>query len=252
MAQPSDTVTPGTPVSLSAGHVGRHPHWLRFASSTALEGIAEGFGIQRVVSGTGTGSSDRSYLVAPNIDEGDYARLTGGELNVVIMEPTARRTAFFLRDDASRGYISCEVRLARDAPARAVVEFPRQYGPDDILSDGFRWEPPSGGGTASTGPVERGYLLLVYRGSELLFGGRIREIERGSTVTVTAYDRLMELGLFSAQYQPSTATNYFRGIDSSRGITEQYYRYQYPQEVGTIDYARTKDRLRISSLDDQT
>ena len=94
-----------------------------------------------------------------------------------------------------------EVRLTRSAPSRTVVQFALGKGKDNILSADF-----AGWSDGQTRAVARGMELTVeYRDADtenlvLVFRGRIFQIESGDTVTVTAYDRLMDLYQTTGQY----------------------------------------------------
>lgn len=127
-----------------------------------------------------------------------------------------------------------KVRLTRSAPSRAVVQFALGKGKDNILSGDFgRWS------DGQTRAIARGMELTVeYRDADTnslvpVFRGRIFQIESGDTVTVTAYDRLMDLYQTTGQYLSHTGQE--QGARSqSRSESGDNWVYEMGTTMGII------------------
>ena len=155
-----------------------------------------------------------------------------------------------------------EVRLTDSAPSKAVIQY--AISPDahaDPFNAGFAgWlstKPNSAdgygyGAAGRTGPITRGMELTVeYRNAatgtlDLAFRGRIFEIERSTEgITVTAYDRLMDLANYSDQYTPTSLPT--TEVSGDRTINTDYY-YKFGQDIGTVVDAQTYDRIEVDAL----
>jgi len=139
------------------------------------------------------------------------------------------------------------VRLTRSAPSRAVVQFALGEGGDNILGQFKRWSD----GTAR--PIERGMELTVeYRDAESnslvpVFRGRIFQIESGEAVTVTAYDRLMDLYQTTGQYLSHAGQE--QGVQSTaRSESGDTWVYQMGVPLGVITGIDAINRIDINAL----
>lgn len=140
-----------------------------------------------------------------------------------------------------------KVRLTRSAPSRAVVQFALGEGGDNILGQFNQWSD----GTAR--PIERGMELTVeYRDAESnslvpCFRGRIFQIESGEAVTVTAYDRLMDLYQTTGQYLSHAGQE--QGVQSTaRDDGGDNWVYQMGVPLGVITGIDAINRLDINAL----
>ncbi len=141
------------------------------------------------------------------------------------------------------------VRLTDNGPSRAVVRIPVTAG---IVSSSF-----SGWSDSHAEAVARGMELTVeYRTPDgslvLAFRGRIFEIESGEYVTVTAYDRIMDLALFSDQYVPPITTYNEDETSTSRSISGTTYTYTMASDVGTVNTAYLIDTVTIDAVSKMT
>lgn len=140
-----------------------------------------------------------------------------------------------------------QVRLTRSAPSKAVVRFPAGRGAVNILGADFsRWSD----GTAR--PIARGMELTVeYRDRDsgtlmLVFRGRIFQIESGETVTVTAYDRLMDLYQTTGQYLSHAGST--QGVRTENRTTSGTdYIYETGVTLGILTGIDSIDRIDINA-----
>ena len=144
-----------------------------------------------------------------------------------------------------------KVRLTRSAPSRAIVNFALGIGKDNLLGACTRWSD----GTAR--PIERGMELTVEYRDEAsgalvpCFRGRIYQIESGETVTVTAYDRLMDLYQTTGQYLSHTGQE--QDVQSqSRTASGTNYVYAMGVPLGVITGLDVINRVRIDALDNMS
>ena len=140
------------------------------------------------------------------------------------------------------------VRLTDNGPSRAVVRIPVTA---KILSASF-----SGWSDGHAEAVTRGMEMTVeYRTPDgtltLVFRGRIFEAESGEYVTLTAYDRLMDLALFSDQYLPPLETYSEDEVSLDRDVNGTTYTYVMSSSVGQVNTAYPVDHLRIDCLSAQ-
>lgn len=168
---------------------------------------------------------------------------------VAVFEPNGA----YILADGLRGVPTIgtpEVRLTRSAPSRAVVRFALGKGKDNILSADFgRWS------DGQTRAVTRGMELTVeYRDADtenlvLVFRGRIFQIESGDTVTVTAYDRLMDLYQTTGQYL-SHAGQVQDAKSQSRTESGNDWVYEMGVSLGILTNVVPINRLSINASGD--
>lgn len=143
-----------------------------------------------------------------------------------------------------------QVRLTRSAPSKAVVKFPAGRGAVNILGADFsRWS------DNVARPIARGMELTVeYRDKDsgtlmLVFRGRIFQIESGETVTVTAYDRLMDLYQTTGQYLSHAGST--QGVRTENRTTSGTdYIYETGVTLGVLTGIDSIDRLDINASGD--
>ena len=140
-----------------------------------------------------------------------------------------------------------KVRLTRSAPSRAVVQFALGEGNANILGQFKGWS------DSTARPIERGMELTVeYRDAESnslvpCFRGRIYQIESGETVTVTAYDRMMDLYQTTGQYLSHTGQE--QGVQSTaRDESGNNWVYQMGVPLGVITGIDAINLLNINAL----
>ena len=233
------TVNPGTSVSKTIESVASKPNWLKNTGLDTLSGTAAlPSGHRRLVYiGNGDGSYHKEdYLVSP-ISLG----ATDAPWRVVIYNSSgAYVKSTGLGDLPTIG--TPQVRIGVNAPSKAVVKFPAsRYNPTVKWSDG------------QSSMIERGMEMTVeFRDADtglmqMVFRGMIYQVESGETVTVTAYDRMMDLVQYSDQYQ--SHAGYDQEAESvSRTISGSNYIYTMANAVGTLVTAETVDLLTIDAL----
>lgn len=234
----------GDSVSVTADAVGTHPKYMAW-NGPGIEGDAElPSGHRRLVYLDGAGRKEADCNVVP------VAPPVGTDVKV------AGWVAFIFAPDGS--YIRMDglhgiptlgtpvVRIADNAPSRAVIRLPPSRGPDSVLAPGY-----AGWTGGYEGPIARGMELVVhFRDVDTLntmrpaFRGQIYEVSVGEAVEITAYDRLMDLYQFSDQYQ--SHANYEQADTStSRSTSGSNYVYQMGGQVGTLATAVSIDSLDI-------
>ena len=237
---------PGDTVTLTCTSVGTKPRWMSWTASNKLSGTAQLPSGYRRVTTAGGGltppveinpislpSSDapwRAVIYAPN---GSYIKSTGTGDIPTIGTPT--------------------VRIGVNAPSKAVIRIPvMKDSPGNILASSF-----NGWSDGHTGKVDRGMELTVeYRDAStntmtMAFRGMIYQIESGDVITITAYDRLMDLVQFSDQYQ--SYDGYTQDDTSiSRSISGSDYIYQMNNAVGSILTASVVSIGKIDCLNAQS
>lgn len=237
---------PGATVTLTGTSVGSKPKWMSWTASNKLTGTAQlpsgyirvkmsGGGLTppveiKTVSLPSTDAPWRATIYAPN---GSYITSTGTGDIPTIGTPV--------------------VRIGVNAPSKAVVKIPvLKNTADNILASSFK-----GWSDSHTGEVKRGMELTVeYRNSStgtmtMAFRGMIYQIESGDVITITAYDRLMDLAQYSDQYQ--SYDGYTQDDTSiSRSISGSDYIYQMNNAVGTILTASVVSIGKIDCLSTQS
>lgn len=141
-----------------------------------------------------------------------------------------------------------QVRLTRSAPNRAVVKFALGHDTKNVLGASFdKWSD----GTAR--PIKRGMEITVeYRdeGTGALvptFRGRIFQIESGDAVTVTAYDRLMDLYQTTGQYLSHAGQT--QGVRSTgRTASGTDYIYEMGDTLGIITGVDSINTIKMDAL----
>ena len=233
------TVSVGTSVSKSIESVASKPKWLTNSGLETLSGTAKlPSGHRRLVYiGNGDGSYHKEdYLVSP-ISLG----ATDAQWRVVIYRSNgAYVTSTGLGDLPTIG--TPQVRIGVNAPSKAVVRFPAsRYNPTVKWSDG------------QSSMIERGMEMTVeFRDADtglmqMVFRGMIYQVESGEAVTVTAYDRMMDLVQYSDQYQSHAGYDQEAG-SQSRTDTGTNYIYTMANAVGTLVTANAVDLLNIDAL----
>lgn len=237
-------VAPGTAVTKTATAVGAKPRWMTWDNSTTLGGDAElPSGSFKLATLNGTARTDEFIDVDPVVLPDDNR----SPWRCAIYSPDG---AYILMDGL--GGIPTvgtpAVRLTRSAPSKAVVKFPIGRGADNILSDDFaKWSD----GTAR--PVTRGMEITVeYRDDRsgvlrLAFRGRIFQIQSGEVITLTAYDRLMDLYQTTGQYL-SHAGQTQGAKSTSKTASGSNYVYQMGETIGLITGIDSINRLNINAL----
>lgn len=140
-----------------------------------------------------------------------------------------------------------KVRLTRSAPNRLEVSFAIGTGRHNPLGASFdKWSD----GTAR--PIARGMEVTAeYRDADSgalvpVFRGRIFQIESGEAVTVTAYDRLMDLYQTTGQYMSHAGQT--QGARSmNRTVSDTDYIFETGETLGIITGLDSIDRLCINA-----
>ena len=237
---------PGDTVTLTGTEVGSKPKWMSWTASNQLSGTAQLPSGYRKITMTGGGlappvninpvslpSSNASWRMAIYAPNGSYITATGTGDIPTIGTPV--------------------VRIGVNAPSKAVVRIPvLKNTSGNILASTF-----NGWSDGHTGKVDRGMELTVeYRDADtgslrMAFRGMIYQIESGDVITITAYDRLMDLAQFSDQYQ--SYAGYTQDDTSvSRTISGSNYIYTMNNSVGTLLSASAVNALLIDCLSTQT
>ena len=224
--------------------VASKPRWITYTGSSTLSGKAKlPSGHRRLVmlntsdervksdcyvvpvAQTATDASWRMMIYAGN---GSYLKSTGvGDLPT-LGTPT--------------------VRIGVNAPSKATVRIPVMRGASNILDSTF-----AGWSDGHAEAVGRGMELTVeYRNADtqsmqMVFRGMIYQVESGDVVTVTAYDRMMDLAQYSDQYQ-SHAGYTQNDTSRSRTTSGSDYVYQMNNAVSTLLSATTEDLMQIDAI----
>lgn len=143
------------------------------------------------------------------------------------------------------------VRIGVNAPSKAVIKYPVMKGsPQNILASSF-----AGWSDGHTEAVTRGMEVTVeYRDASsgsmrMAFRGMVYQIESGDVITITAYDRLMDLAQYSDQYQ--SHAGYSQDAESiGRTISGSNYIYAFSNNVGTMLTAKSVDLMYINATDE--
>ena len=146
-----------------------------------------------------------------------------------------------------------KVRIGINAPSKAVINIPvLKDSPQNILASTF-----AGWSDGHTEAVNRGMEVTVeYRNTktdsmQMVFRGIIYQIESGETITLTAYDRLMDLAQYSDQYQ-STAYNRYTETLNRASIGSTTYNYVASLSPGVVVACTGWSVYRIDCLSDQS
>ena len=235
------TVQPGDAVAMTADEMGTRPKWIEWTSAGNAGGTAMlPSGHRRLVSITGTTRTEADYYVAP-VGIAD----TDAEWRAVIFAENGSH----IHADGLTGFPTVgtpHVRLMADAPAKAVLQIPVRRGAANILDADF-----DGWSDGHAEAVARGMELTVeYRRPDgamaMVFRGMIYQVDSAEAITLTAYDRLMDLYQFSDQYQSHQGQR--QETLNRYDITGTAYQYIASAEPGAIQLAITTSTLLISSL----
>ena len=240
------TVNPGSNVSISANAVASRPWWMSWTGASTMTGTAKlPSGHRRLVTASPRTKTD--YYVNPL-----SMASTTASWRVVIFAPNGSYiTSSGTGDIPTIG--TPTVRIGVNIPSKAVIKYPvLKNNPGNILDSTF-----AGWSDGHAEAVGRGMELTVeYRDRSsgnmvMTFRGMIYQVESGEVVTVTAYDRMMDLAQYSDQYQ-SHAGYSQDAWSTGRSISGSNYIYTFSNDVGTMLTAKSIDLLEINALDDQT
>ena len=235
------TVQPGDAVALTADEMGTRPKWIEWTSAGNAGGSAKlPSGHRRLVSITGTTRTEADYYVAP-VGIAD----TDSDWRAVIFADNGS----YIYADGLTGIPTVgtpHVRLLADAPAKAVLQIPVRRGTANFLDAGF-----DGWSDGHAEAVARGMELTVeYRRPDgtmaTVFRGQIYQVASGEAITLTAYDRLMDLYQFSDQYQSHQGQR--QQTINRYDITGTAYQYIASAEPGAVQLAITTSDILISAL----
>lgn len=239
------SVYPGSEVTLPATAMGTRPKWMEWQSSGNAGGTANlPSGHRRAVVRQGNSRQSVDYYVVPISTQS-----TEAQWQATIFAPNGSH----IFADGLKGIPTIgtpTVRLSPDAPSKAVLQIPVGYGARNIMSDTF-----AGWSDGHAEKVDRGMELTVeFRRPDgtmaQVFRGMIYQVDSGETITITAYDRLMDLYQFSDQYQSHMGRT---SQTLNRSAILQYaYRYIAGASPGAILAALVTSRLKISASAYQT
>lgn len=233
-------VPPGTSVVVSADALGTRPKWLKWLSSGQAKGNSTlPSGHRRAVILNGTTRSVNDYYVPPV-----SLPSTDAEWRAVIFAPNG---SYLVADGLTGIPIigTPYVRLQQDAPAKAILQLPAGRENENPLETGYaKWS------DGHTEPIKRGMELTVeYRQPDgtmkLTFRGMIYQIESGATITLTAYDRIMDLYQFSDQYQ--STIGYRSESLPQAGAAGDSYQFTTSEQAGSIASATVHSDIEISA-----
>ena len=241
------TVNPGDSVSVSAKAVASKPKWIRWAGQLSLTGTAKlPSGHRRLVTiNTSDIREAADYYVAPQSIE-----LTDAPWRATIFAPNGSYiTSTGLGDIPTIG--TPVVRIGVNAPSKAVIQYPVSKGSQNIVAPTFK-----GWSDGHTEAVSRGMEVTVeYRDASsgsmrTAFRGMIYQVESGDTITVTAYDRLMDLAQYSDQYQ-STSYNRYTETLNRVSVGANTYNFVASMSPGVVVACRGWSLYRIDCLNEQ-
>ena len=242
------TVNPGDSVSVSAKAVASKPKWIRWAGQLSLTGTAKlPSGHRRLITlDTADTRAVADYYVAPQSIE-----LTDAPWRATIFAPNGSYiTSTGLGDVSTIG--TPKVRIGVNAPSKAVIQYPVSKGSQNIVAPTF-----AGWSDGHIEAVSRGMEVTVeYRDASsgsmrTAFRGMVYQIESGETITLTAYDRLMDLAQFSDQYQSTTYNRYTETLNrASTGSTT--YNFVASMSPGVVVACTGWSVYRIDCLNEQS
>ena len=232
---------PGDSVSVSANAVASKPKWLEWHGGVLTGTVTLPSGHRRLVTASPRAKTD--YYVNPI----SIASTTASWRAVIFAPNGSYITSSGTGDIPTIG--TPVVRIGINAPSKAVISFPvMKDSPQNILASTF-----AGWSDGHTGAVTRGMEVTVeFRNAktdvmQMAFRGMIYQIESGATVTVTAYDRLMDLAQYSDQYQ--SHAGYTQGDTSiSRSTSGSNYIYTMNNNVGSLLSASTENIMQIDAI----
>lgn len=221
------TVAPGSTVAVTADTMGTRPKWLEWIATGSAAGSAElPSGHRRAVMLSGSTRSTEDYFVTP-----ETIGSTSAEWRAVIFASNGSH----IYADGLTGFPTVgtpSVRLMADAPAKSILQIPVRRGSANIMDPDF-----DGWSDGHTEAVGRGMEMTVeFRGPSgsmtTVFRGMIFQVEVGEVVTLTAYDRLMDLYQFSDQYQ--SHMGYTQQRTALQSHADGYYKYTLSEVPGSI------------------
>ena len=198
------SVSVGDNVSVSASAVASRPWWMSWTGASTMTGSAKlPSGHRRLITlDTGSARAIADYYVVPS-----SLGLTDAPWRATIFAPNGSYiTSTGYGDIPTIG--TPTVRIGINAPSKAIIKIPvLKNNPGNILDSTYK-----GWSDGHAEAVSRGMELTVeYRDAssgsmQMVFRGMIYQVESGDVITITAYDRMMDLAQYSDQYQ-STAYN---------------------------------------------
>lgn len=236
-------VAPGTAVTKTATAVGTKPRWMEWENTTTLGGDAElPSGSFKLATLNGTVRTDEFIDVDPVVLPDDNR----SPWRCIVYAPDGS----YILMDGLGGIPTVgtpAVRLTRSAPSKAVVRIPIGRGADNILSESFaKWS------DGNARPVTRGMEITVeYRDDRsgalrLAFRGRIFQIQSGEVITLTAYDRLMDLYQTTGQYLSHAGNT--QGVRTyNRTFSDPNYIYETGIQLGIITGIDSINRIVINA-----
>lgn len=236
-------VNPGTAVSVPGTAMGAHPKWMKPTSASTIGGTAKlPSGYRRLVNISGSRAQTDYYVNPVQLPPSD------APWRMAIYADNGS----YIYADALKGIPTIGtpvVRLAKDAPARAVVNLPVGRGALNLHSPSF-----AGWSDGHSEEIKRGQEMTVeYRGSNgltMVFRGMIYQITSGDTIEVVAYDRLMDLYQFSDQYQ-SNRGRYPETLPLN-STTASAFIYIASRDPGVLTECKVKSDLSINALHHMT
>ena len=242
-------VSVGSSVSASGNAVASKPKWMKWTGSTTLSGTVKlPSGHRRLIElNTSNARVTTDYYVVP-LSIG----LTDAPWRATIFAPNGSYiTSSGTGDIPTIG--TPTVRIGVNAPSKAVIKFPvLKNTSGNILASTF-----AGWNDGHAEAVSRGMEITVeYRDADsgslrMAFRGMIYQIESGDVITITAYDRLMDLAQYSDQYQ-SHAGYTQNDTSRSRAISGDDYIYTMNNAVGSLLTANTTNVLKIDATSSLT
>lgn len=243
------SVSVGDNVSVSASAVASRPWWMKWTGATTMTGSAKlPSGHRRLITlDTGSARAVADYYVVPS-----SLGLTDAPWRATIFAPNGSYiTSTGLSDIPTIG--TPTVRIGVNAPSKAVIKYPVSKGSSqNILASTFaKWS------DGHSEAVSRGMEITVeYRNAstnamQMVFRGMIYQIESGEAVTITAYDRLMDLAQYSDQYQ-STAYNRYTETLNRVNTGATTYDYIASLSPGVVVACTGWSIYRIDCLSEQS
>lgn len=221
----------------------RRPAWMQWTNANTMNGTAKlpsGHRHLRWMDKDNNTLGDDDYYVYPvTLPE------TNAEWRMAIFAPNG---SYIIADGLSGIPIigTPVVRLAENAPAKATVTLPITRGAQSMLASSF-----SGWSDSHHEAISRGMEVTVeYRNKSgeltLVFRGMIYQIEKGETIEITAYDRVMDLYQYSDQYQ--SHEGYYIEMANLAEYTAGTFRYNLSRGIGTVSQVYAMNYLRVDAL----
>jgi len=238
-------VSVGDTVTESVTQTSRKPKWLKWTNASTLTG--------KVMTPTGSfqdqgrGVYDwtgREFIIIDDI----LLPATDAAWRATIFAPNGSYITSTGKGDVPT-IGTPVVRIAINAPSKAVIKFPIMKGnAKDVLASTFaEWSD----GHAEA--ISRGMQIRVEfrntktNGMESVFDGMIFQIESSETITVTAYDSMMMLAQYSDQFQSHGG---YTQDDTSRArsTSGSNFVYTFNNAIGTLTSATSENLLQIDAI----